>query len=75
MLSAVVVGPNQRIVTIEVGQGAQKTHLVLGVTPQSIQCLHALGQSAAPAAAGATSTFASTMAQLQTPETSANSKE
>jgi flagellar protein FliO/FliZ len=33
---------SQRIVTIEVGQGAERRWLVLGVTPQSITNLHTL---------------------------------
>ena len=63
VLSAVAIGPGQRVVTVEVGQGAEKTRLVLGVTAQNIQCLHVLGQpvSAQPAA----SSFAGVMAQVQ----------
>ncbi|RIX70703.1 flagellar biosynthesis protein FliO, partial [Acidovorax cavernicola] len=36
VLSAVAVGAHQRVVTVEVGEGAQKTRLVLGVTAQQI---------------------------------------
>ena len=32
VLASVAVGPNQRVVTVEVGQGSTKTCLVLGVT-------------------------------------------
>ncbi len=32
----------QRIVTVEVGQGADRRWLVLGVTPQTISTLHSL---------------------------------
>lgn len=46
VLTSIAVGPSQRVVTVEVGQGAQKTCLVLGVTAQSIHCLHVLGQPA-----------------------------
>ena len=46
VLTSITVGPGQRVVTVEVGQGAQKTCLVLGVTTQSIHCLHVLGQPA-----------------------------
>lgn len=42
LLSAVAVGPQQRVVTIEVGPEDARTWLVLGVTGQSITCLHAL---------------------------------
>lgn len=43
VLSTVVVGPNQRVVTVEVGVDGQRTYLVLGITPQQINCLHVLG--------------------------------
>jgi flagellar protein FliO/FliZ len=36
------LSPNQRIVTIEVGLGADKRWLVLGVTPQQITTLHTM---------------------------------
>jgi len=42
LLSAVAVGPQQRVVTVEVGPAEARTWLVLGVTGQSITCLHAL---------------------------------
>ncbi|GGH57126.1 hypothetical protein GCM10010975_16460 [Comamonas phosphati] len=42
VLGAVGVGPQQRVVTVEVGEGAQSVRLVLGVTAQHIQCLHVL---------------------------------
>ncbi len=65
VLSSVVVGQQQRVVTIEVGQGAQKTCLVLGVTPQSIQCLHVLSQPHSAPVLSAASDFAGAMAQVQ----------
>ena len=65
VLAAVVVGPNQRVVTVEVGQGSQKTCLVLGVTPQSIHCLHVLDNTGAAPAAPAADSFAGAMAQVQ----------
>ncbi len=40
LVSAVAVGPHQRVVTVEVGPSDARTWLVLGVTPQSISCLH-----------------------------------
>lgn len=55
VLSAVAVGPQQRVVTVEVGSPQQRTVLVLGVTAQQINCLHVLP------VAGAAS-FASEMA-------------
>lgn len=42
LLSAVAVGPQQRVVTVEVGPEQARVWLVLGVTGQSINCLHAL---------------------------------
>ncbi len=42
VLSAVAVGPQQRVVTVEVGPEHARTWLVLGVTAQQITCLHAL---------------------------------
>lgn len=42
VLSAVAVGPQQRVVTVEVGPAQQRTVLVLGVTAQHINCLHVL---------------------------------
>ena len=42
LVSAVAVGPQQRVVTVEVGPETARTWLVLGVTGQSITCLHAL---------------------------------
>ena len=63
VLAQAAVGPQQRVVTVEVGEGAQGVRLVLGVTAQHIQCLHVLGQpaTAQPAAAS----FAGVMAQVQ----------
>lgn len=40
VLSAIAVGPQQRVVTVEVGPDGERTTLILGVTPQSIRCLH-----------------------------------
>ena len=71
VLSSVVVGPNQRVVTVEVGQGSQATRLVLGITPQAITCLHVLGQSGAPTVAAAPASFAQTLGELHTGSTSA----
>ena len=54
VLSAVAVGPQQRVVTVEVGPEHQRTVLVLGVTAQQINCLHVLGpQVATPLVASA----------------------
>lgn len=47
VISAVAVGPHQRVVTVEVGPSNDRVWLTLGVTTNGIQCLHS---SAAPAA-------------------------
>lgn len=41
-ISAVAVGPHQRVVTVEVGPQGARTWLTLGVTAQSITCLHSV---------------------------------
>ena len=57
VLSAVAVGPQQRVVTVEVGPEHARTWLVLGVTAQNVTCLHVLptaiagGPGAVPASA------------------------
>lgn len=40
VVSAVAVGPHQRVVTVEVGPEGSRTWLTLGVTAQAITCLH-----------------------------------
>jgi len=66
VLSAVAVGAHQRVVTVEVGEGAHKTRLVLGVTAQQINCLHVLGsQAPTPAAAADVATFSQAMASAK----------
>lgn len=42
VLSAVAVGPQQRVVTVEVGPEGARACLVLGVTAQNITCLHVM---------------------------------
>ncbi|MDR3003221.1 MAG: flagellar biosynthetic protein FliO [Acidovorax sp.] len=46
LLSTMALSPSQRVVVVEVGQGAQRTRLVLGVTAHNIHCLHVLGDAA-----------------------------
>jgi flagellar protein FliO/FliZ len=41
-IAALPISANQRIVTVEVGQGEQRRWLVLGVTAQSITTLHTM---------------------------------
>ncbi len=40
IISAIAVGPHQRVVTVEVGPEGHRTWLTLGVTAQTITCLH-----------------------------------
>lgn len=40
IISAIAVGPHQRVVTVEVGPDGARTWLTLGVTAQTITCLH-----------------------------------
>jgi len=40
IVSMVGVGPNQRVVTVEVGPDNKRLLLVLGVSAQSMVCLH-----------------------------------
>lgn len=42
VLSGVSVGPQQRVVVVEVGVDAARTVLVLGVTAHQVSCLHVL---------------------------------
>lgn len=52
VLSVVAVGPQQRVVTVEIATEQEKTRLVLGITAQQISCLHVLPTvAAAPATA------------------------
>jgi flagellar protein FliO/FliZ len=39
-ISAVAVGPNQSVVTVEAGPDGARVWLTLGVTAQAITCLH-----------------------------------
>ena len=64
VLSAVAVGPQQRVVTVEVGPPQQRTVLVLGVTAQQISCLHVL-PAAGDAATGDGAGFAAEMAVVR----------
>jgi flagellar protein FliO/FliZ len=49
LTGSLALGPQQRVVTVEVGEGAERRWLVLGVTPQQITALHTL--TSPPAAA------------------------
>jgi len=47
VISAVAVGPQQRVVTVEVGPVDARICLVLGVTQQSVSCLHSFPATSA----------------------------
>ncbi|UZD55726.1 FliO/MopB family protein [Caldimonas aquatica] len=64
------LGPQQRLVTIEVGQGEARQWLVLGVTPHTITVLHSLPPQELPggdgaASAGLPATFATLLKQAR----------
>ena len=61
VLGSLSIGPQQRVVTVQVGEGHEAVRLVLGVTAQQINCLHVLPAAAAPGSAPAPS-FAAEMA-------------
>lgn len=48
VVHALALGPGQRVVTVELERDGQRTCLVLGVSPQHIQCLHVWGTAADP---------------------------
>ena len=49
LVSALALGPQQKVVTVEVGPQNARVWLVLGVTQQSIQCLHTMPAEISPA--------------------------
>ena len=68
-VAVLALSPNQRIVTVEVGDGEARRWLVLGVTPQSINTLHEMAPQA-PAGNGGdgarpASPFAQALASLR----------
>jgi flagellar protein FliO/FliZ len=67
VVGALPLAPNQRIVTVEVGQGDERRWLVLGVSPGGISTLHQLPpQAEVPAAAaGAGTVFAQLLKKQQ----------
>jgi flagellar protein FliO/FliZ len=52
LVSTLSLGPQQKVVTVEVGPKDARVWLVLGVTQQSIQCLHTAPAEPALAPAG-----------------------
>lgn len=65
-VASLPIGPNQRLVTVEVGQGEERRWLVLGVTPQAITPLHTLAaQGEPPSAAAAEPPFAALLRKVR----------
>lgn len=69
-MRAVAVLPlsqNQRLVTVEVGQGEQRKWLVLGVTPQQVTTLYTMepGAEAVPPTGPAVPPFAQMLSRLR----------
>lgn len=52
-ISALAVGPHQRVVTVEVGPEGKRVWLTLGVTGQTISCLHCVDIGAADSVSAA----------------------
>ncbi len=63
-VAALPLSANQRVVTIEVGEGDARRWLVLGVTAQSITTLHTMAPQAEPAGVMLATTAATPFAQL-----------
>jgi len=69
LVGALPLSPNQRLVTVEVGQGDDRRWLVLGVSPAGISTLHQMPpQAEVPAATpGAGSVFAQLLQRQHKP--------
>lgn len=46
IVSAMAVGPHQKLLTVEVGPQGARAWLVLGVSAQAVTCLHSMAISA-----------------------------
>jgi flagellar protein FliO/FliZ len=57
-VSALAVGPHQRVVTVEIGPEGKRVWLTLGVTGQTISCLHSIEVGAAESLSAAPSSQA-----------------
>ncbi len=74
VLNSVSLGPQQRLVTVQVGQGADALCLVLGVTPSTINPLHSMplpaeADTGTPVPMPGAGGFAARLAQLTAPKT------
>jgi flagellar protein FliO/FliZ len=64
VVAALPVAANQRLLTVEVGQGEDRRWLVLGVTGQSINTLHVMPPQALPDAPPAVTPFAQVLGRF-----------
>ena len=69
VMNSLSLGPQQRVVTVQVGEGEQGICLVLGVAPGGVTALHSLPLTASemagpPPGATATGGFAARLAQI-----------
>jgi len=65
VVAALPIAPNQRLLTVEVGQGEDRRWLVLGVTSQHIQTLHVMAaQADAPTSSGVSTPFAQMLSRF-----------
>ena len=64
LVAQLPIAPNQRLITVEVGQGNDRCWLVLGVTGTQITTLHTMAPQAEPVttAPASVSSFASQLA-------------
>lgn len=65
VLSAVAIGPHQKIVTVEVGPENARALLVLGVTAQQITCLHVLPANSSQTLSPPDQSFSKAMTDAQ----------
>lgn len=66
VLSAIAIGPHQKVVTVEVGPENARTYLVLGVTSQQISCLYVMNGSSTRLPPDPERSFSMAMADAQT---------
>jgi flagellar protein FliO/FliZ len=67
LVATLPLGPNQRLLTVEVGSGDDRRWLVLGATAAGISTLHTLApQAESPAPAGNVLPFAQLLARART---------
>lgn len=72
VLATVALGPQQRVVTVEVGPENARACLVLGVTAQQITCLHVLQPPTPLSPSAAAASFAGEMARASVLQETAN---